>query len=241
MRPPEGQPWRKRGVGSERRFKDALIETVEDLMRGLNREPRALGCLWLFTLFWNGLIVWGLIYWRPLSPLDLPFFAFQLLFFGIGIWLLMLCVLPLVVWTKLERAEISVYPPKVRPGETFSITYRQRIKRDIFVNRMVARFIFRESATYSQGTSEATDSQDWILDERELLSRIPFRGGTILQQTFEFTVPKRAMHTFVAQHNKLQYLVTFDMEIERWADYHDIVEVTVLSELPEGNGSENGS
>lgn len=235
VRPPKGQISQRKDFWS----------WLADFTRNLNREPRALGCLWLFALFWNGLVWFGI--WSVNTSFGSsswkmePFALFALPFVAVGLGLLALCVLPLVTRVKLGQARIFVHPPKVRPGETFSVTYRQRINSDILIKRMVARFIFQESATYTRGTSESTETQNFVLDEKVLRDRTLWRGGTNFEQTVHFTVPKQAMHTFVANRNKLQYFVTFDLEIERWTDYHDAIEVTVLSELPKGDEGENGA
>ncbi|MCS7224724.1 MAG: hypothetical protein NZ959_09255 [Armatimonadetes bacterium] len=149
---------------------------------------------------------------------------------------MVLSLYPAVIRWRLAPAEIAVMPKRLRPGEKLTASYRQRIKRDASLRQMIARFVFRETATYWTKNGKRIVTQDFVLDEKTLFFRFPLIGGTLLEQVVEFTVPKETMHTFRSRNNRLEYFVVFQVELKGWVDDRYRAEVEVIAEPPRDSG-----
>ncbi len=193
--------------------------------------------LTVFAIFWLGFsLVWeGVAIAAWLGGGGLFFMAlFGLPFVAIGIVLLIVALKPLIVGLKLAPPEISLSADAVRVGEELRFTYRQAFKKPVAVTRIAIVFLFRESATYRQGTDTHTATHEEVIDAAELGGQ-SFPAGAVFTDERPLRIPPDAMHSFSASHNRLQWFVRLHVEISGWPDIKEEYEVRVLPErvLPE--------
>jgi len=91
---------------------------------------------------------------------------------------------------------------------------------------IVVEFILRETAVYQRGTDTRTETQDKIVQEFHLLGQ-NYQAGQAFQK-LDVTGSCRWMHTFVAQHNKVQWILKFHLKIARWPDITEEYELQVI-------------
>ena len=81
----------------------------------------------------------------------------------------------------------------------------------------------REEATYRRGTSSTTDKQTFAqVTLVESTRRLEIAGGTT-----RVALPAGTMHTFVAPHNKVLWVLKVEGEIARWPDVAEEFELVV--------------
>ncbi len=189
-------------------------------------ENAGRGCLLVFALFWTGFSV----FWTAMASLGGGLFGlFGLPFIAIGIGLLAWAAKPWVVGMKLGPAEARCQPESLRPGEAFSFTYRQAVRKPVDVTRVTIDFLFRESATYRQGTDTYTVTHDRPIDHYQRAGRRYEVGDTLLEE-LSWKVPEDGMHSFSASNNKLQWLIRVKIELAGWPDVNETYEVHVRPE-----------
>ena len=128
---------------------------------------------------------------------------------------------------KAPKADVFVSNNPLMLGDEFTVNYQQAFRGSATLNSIRYDFIFRESATYTQGTDTYTVHHDVVMNTYELPAQ-RLSGGDPLQTQFTFQVPPTAMHSFHADDNKLRWIIRAKIDIEGWADYENEYEVTVL-------------
>lgn len=185
------------------------------------------GCALVFCIGWLGFcIFWCITALKVGSPF-MMLCTIPHLIFGIG--LLCWIAKPTVLALKVGPPEVEVSGSPLHPGETFRFRFQQPVRQSIAVDKISLRFLFRESATYVQGTTTRTDKDDRVLWEWEQ-PVASFGAGQSILLEHVLEVPAGAMHTFAAAHNKLQYLVTVHVAIAGWPDFQEEYEVQVVPE-----------
>jgi hypothetical protein len=185
-------------------------------------------CLGLFALLWNSFVIFWLIgSW--LQSHNILFTMFGLPFLAVGIALAVGACWPLIIGTKLAPAEAHVSSTTLRPGEEFSFSYRQKVRRPVDVQRATYSLVLRESATYRQGTDTTTVTHEELAFQWDGLAR-SYEAGEEIGTDQKLRIPESAMHTFEAARNKLQWFVKVDLDSVGWADVKEAYEVRVLPE-----------
>lgn len=156
-----------------------------------------------------------------------------------------LIVLILAVWgvyrwlqTRLvSKPEIAASTAQAKLGQTVTLSYKQRVKRDISVEKLSFKLILRESATYQRGTDTYTVTHDHVMDEFGYTERA-FPAGHIIEDHWQVQVPRDGMHTFVADNNKIQWFLQIHVDVKNtWPDFKRDYELPVMPALTEGQAS----
>jgi len=154
---------------------------------------------------------------------------FSVPFFLVGVGLLVWSVWPMVVGLRVTRPEVVVSDDAVRPGDSFSYSFRQTFKRAAEMKQASFQLLLRETAIYRRGTDTYTVHHDHVVQRHDLPPR-PFQAGETLSDQRLWQIPAEAMHTFVADRNRLRWLILAQVGISGWPDFKEEYEVRVLPE-----------
>jgi hypothetical protein len=150
-------------------------------------------------------------------------------FFIVGLVLMVGLLWRPLARLRLGRPQISASHDELRVGETLTIRYEQPIRTPTHIEMLSVILVFLERATYQQGTDTRTVKHEQILDCFDFQGR-QFQAGDTFRQTCTFKIPPDAMHTFEAQHNKLQWWIRVVAKISGWADMQEEFQIRVLPE-----------
>lgn len=186
------------------------------------------GCLVVFALLWTGFsIFWTLM--AVQSNGGIVFLIVGSLFTLLGVGMLVGAFWRSIAGAKVAPPKLIVSQTKLRTGESFSIQYHQsfRMASEVLDNRV--ELVFRESATYTQGTDTHTDTHEVIVDFFEgPIKR--YEAGESIQEGSSFEIPLDAMHSFAGQNNKLQWFIRAKVDVQGWPDMVQEYELQVLPE-----------
>ena len=186
------------------------------------------GCLIGFSIFW---ILFSLIFVVVgFGDESWAFVAFGSLFVAIGIGLLIYAGMGMYTRYRLGAPIVTFSPETLRVGDTFKMTYEHTLRQSVEVTEFTVELIFREVATYQQGTDTRTVTQNHIIDTFEMLPG-HFQSGHIWHETFEMTIPADGMHSLDVRRNKLKWIVKIQMDIPRLPNFVEEFELTVLPEM----------
>lgn len=183
------------------------------------------GCFILFGLFWTTFaVIWTIAGWKAGG---LFWLLFGSVFILIGLVMLVGGLWRFFLRIKIAEPEISVSRTDLQPGEHFNVSYEQKFRQACEVEQITIKLVFREAATYTQGTDTRTDRYDHIEDEFSLPGK-SYQAGEKIQQSFSLRIPQGGMHSFDAANNKLQWFVAVHVSVRGWPDMQEDFEVTVL-------------
>jgi hypothetical protein len=111
--------------------------------------------------------------------------------------------------------EISDHP--LVPGGQYRLFLSQTGRGKI--NLLDAALVCEEHATYRQGTDTRTETRRVYQQELVRGENFEVRQGVPFEKECEFTVPPRAMHSFKAEHNAIQWKVLVQGDIAGWPEY----------------------
>ena len=132
----------------------------------------------------------------------------------------------------VTKPAVTFSPAQIKLGETVTMSYQQSFKRDTQVKKLSFQLVFRETAKYQVGTDTRTVKHELVIDEFGYAGQA-YSKGHDLNDTWQFRIPENGMHTFdagISGHNKLQWYVKVNVEIEGWLDFGKEYEVKVLPE-----------
>jgi len=185
------------------------------------------GCLLLFGLFWTAFSVFWTIMARKGGGGLMWLFGLPFILIGVGL-------LASALWRTI--AAVRVGPPKISiskailcPGETFGVIYEQSFRTPVDLYDSKVELVFRESATYTQGTDTRTDTYEQVLESFDGPAG-HFAAGQTARQDGSMTIPETGMHTFIAQNNKLQWFVRVNVDVQGWPNMIEEYELTVSPE-----------
>lgn len=150
-------------------------------------------------------------------------------FIAIGVFLLVGSLWNMFAGLKVAPPEVSVSRTELRPGESFNVTYVQRFRLATTLQDCRVELVFRESATYTQGTDTRTDTHEQVV----MFFEGPaghFDPGAEVRRDGTLQIPADAMHSFEATHNKLQWFVRVHVDVQEWPDMTELFDLTVLPE-----------
>lgn len=181
----------------------------------------------LFAVFWLAFsLLWTFLAWRGNGGL---MWLFGVPFIAIGIFLIVSSLWRRFAGLKVAPPEVSVSRTELRPGESFSVTYVQRFRLPTTLQDCRVELIFRESATYTQGTDTRTDTHEQVIMFFEGAAG-HFDAGSEVRRDGTLEIPADAMHSFVGRHNKLQWFVRVLVDVQEWPDMIELYDLTVLPE-----------
>ena len=130
---------------------------------------------------------------------------------------------------RLGQPELLISSETLRLGESFTVNLMHTFKQNVTVDHIKLQFLFRETATYKQGTNTRTVIHNEMIEAFEMPGG-PYRAGQMVQQSFTWQIPADGMHTVNVMRNKIQWFVRLDVGIPKLPDYIDEHELIVLPE-----------
>ncbi|MCP5096728.1 MAG: hypothetical protein GY943_14340 [Chloroflexi bacterium] len=186
------------------------------------------GCLIWFGLFWTGFslifVVFGFADGSWGGAIIGGLFAL------VGLGLTIYGGLGWFARYRLGKPTITFSNSTLRVGETFSVTYDHTIKSATQIDTFTAQLLFREIATYQQGTNTRTVTHNHEIEAEELPGG-RFQSGHFLNETFQWQIPADGMHTLDVRRNKLKWIVKFELSIPKLPNVVEEYELTVLPEF----------
>lgn len=180
-----------------------------------------------FCVAWNGavtVLIVVVIRGFLAGHADWPLTLFVIPFLAIGIAAIVCFLRRLLTAAGIgpTRLEISDHP--LQPGDLYRLFLTQTGRLRIKLLRV--SLVCEEAATYRQGTNARSET-------REVYRQELFRQEDvdIVDQPFEteieLTVPRRAMHSFAAEHNEINWTLVVDGEPAGWQHYRRAFPVVI--------------
>ncbi len=156
------------------------------------------------------------------------------LFVLIGLVLFLYTLLLFYTRRRVGKPDIMLSSTTLRIGETFDYNLTHQFKNSIQVDKITVKLVFRETATYQQGTDTRTVVHDHIIQNFEEPGR-HFKAREFLQLNYKMQIPYNAMHSLEVRRNKLEWFVIFELDIPRLPNFVEQTKLTVLPEYVGGN------
>jgi uncharacterized membrane protein len=176
------------------------------------------------SIFWNGIVsvfFWQAVQlWRAGTP-NGCMTAFLVPFVIIGLLLIFGVIRQFLVLFN-PRLKITLSRGVLAPGEPVQLQWALS-SQGTGVRRLRIVLEGREEATYRRGTDTCTDRETFasiVVVDTDQPFAIP-AGSTTLE------VPAGTMPSFVAEHNKVLWMLKATCEIKGWPDSDDEYEVVV--------------
>jgi len=208
-------------------------------VRPLQRDRSTLikaGCTFLFGVVWTaGSLIWVSSAWFLGAPWFFILFGSVFVLIGFG-------MLGRSIWTGLIRTVVGGHyfgPPEIalsdeplRVGQSFTLRYRQPVRREVQFRRVVIQTILRETAIYRRGTDTYTVTHDHLIEEHVGEGRRLYANDDLTEER-RMKIPRDAMHTFVATHNRLDWYVRVNVDVPNMPDVWEELTFQVLPRLAE--------
>jgi hypothetical protein len=190
------------------------------------------------ALFWNG-ITSVFVVMAVKSHLDkqpewfLTIFIIPFVLVGLVLIFAFFRQLLVTAGVGQTAAEISDHP--LRPGGAYQVWISQ--SGNLQVNDFRALLVCEEEASYRQGTSTRTETKR--VYESELFHNQAFeiQKGVPYETKFELHVPVGAMHSFEANHNKINWKLLVKGDIAGWPDFDRDFKLVVVPAAATGKGA----
>jgi hypothetical protein len=167
------------------------------------------GFAWVFAVMAIPGLLAGQPEWFP------TIFSIPLVLVGLGAIAILFRQLLVATGIGPTLVEISAHP--LEPGGQYRLFLSQSGR--LTINAMRMWLSCEESATYRQGTNTRTETQQ--VYRQELLRREAFRiqSGLPFETEIELNLPGGAMHSFKADHNEINWTLTFEAEVANWPHF----------------------
>lgn len=183
------------------------------------------GCLLLFGLFW---IAFSAIFVAVgIGNEDTSFIIFGSVFVLIGVAIFLFGALSYYTRLRIGKPEITISEQMLRVGDSFTVNFFHTFKSNVQVEAIRLELVFRETATYQQGTDTRTVTHNHIIAEFEEPGG-HFQAGHLIQKNYELQIPPDGMHTLKVRRNNLEWFVHFSMKIPRLPDFSEEYELEVV-------------
>ncbi len=156
------------------------------------------------------------------------------IFFGIfGVVIIAFVVWRLAISYSRRRMgvpDITFSKESLQVGEKFTVNFHHTFNSDITVENIIIQLIYKETATYQQGTDTRT------VTHKEVYESFAFPGGNyraghIISDVFNMQIPADGMHTFKVRRNQIQWFVRIEAIIPKLADFVEERELLVVPQL----------
>lgn len=190
-----------------------------------NNHP---GCLLVFGIFWT--LFSAFFLWLSLDDGGICFGLFSVVFVLIGIAIIISALMVMFTHFKVGKPDFQFSRTTLKVGEPFTFSYSHTFPRSVTIGTITTHLIFREKATYQQGTDTKTVTHDHIILTRERPGG-QFQAGHTIHHSYDLQIPPDAMHTLKVRRNELTWLVKFEANIANLPNYVKEFELTVLPEI----------
>lgn len=181
-------------------------------------------CLLLFALCWLGFsLFWTYMAWRggggAMALFGVPFIL-------IGLFIIVGALWRSIAGVKIAPPVLEVSNPNPSLGETIRVQWSLRFRTKTMLQDGRVELLFRESASYTQGTDTRTDTYEDVKEFFELPVGEMEAGKAIEGQT-NFLIPAEGMHTFKQNNNRLEWFLRVHLNALEWPDLNDEFELQV--------------
>lgn len=187
------------------------------------------GCLLGFALFWisfSSIFVFiGLT-----TEAGIIFTLVGLLFVAAGLAMLLYALMAYFTRYKVGKPNFVLSQTTLRVGDQLAFSVSHTFPRSVAIDRICTNLIFREKATYQQGTDTKTVTHDHIITSVEEPGR-QFQAGQIFSQSYNFLIPPDSMHTLKVRRNELTWHLKFEAEISKLPNFIEEFELNVVPEI----------
>ncbi len=187
------------------------------------------GCLIIFGLVWLAFTIPFLIIMLYAGP-EIVGLLVGGLFVLVGLAFVLAGALIQFTRARIGRPQITLSEPVLRVGQTFTASYLHTFSRDVEIGDIRLQLVFRETATYQQGTDTRTVTHDHVISEH-VAPGGSFRAGSLINQSYEFQIPPDGMHNLDVRRNRLQWYLIMKMSVPRLPDFVEEIELNVLPEM----------
>jgi hypothetical protein len=183
------------------------------------------GCLLLFGLAWMAFsAIFVLV---GLSDKDTGFTIIGGIFVLVGLGIFLFGALTYYTRLRIGQPEITISEQMLRVGESFTVNLFHSFKSGVQIDGIRLELVFRETATYQQGTDTRTVTHNHIIAEFEEPGSY-FQAGHLIQKSYDLQIPRDGMHTLKVTRNKLEWFVHFSMKVPRLPDFSEEYELEVV-------------
>lgn len=140
------------------------------------------------------------------------------------------------MWTNYRVGKPNVLLSKNTAvlGDRITVSIDHTFRRDVTLNEFTVRLLFRETATYQQGTDTRTVTHDNVIEQHEAPGG-SYRAGSFLSEKIDFQIPRDGMHTLKVRRNTLRWMVEIEMHLPRSPNFKQAYEIQVLPQLAEAD------
>ena len=170
-----------------------------------------------FALIWNGVVWWyavNAILGHMAGQPDWFLTLFVVPFVLIGVGTIVFFLRQLLVATSIGPTLVEISDHPLHCGGQYRLFLSQsgRLK----VNTMRISLTCEETATYRQGTNTRIEAQE--VYRQELFDRQNFeiQSGLPFETELDFSAPQRAMHSFKAAHNEINWALVVEGDVAGW-------------------------
>jgi hypothetical protein len=156
------------------------------------------------------------------------------IFVLIGLLIFLYTLLLLYTRRRVGKPDIMLSSTTLRIGETFDYNLTHQFKNSVQADKITVKLIFRETATYQQGTDTKTVTYDHVIQTFEEPGR-HFKAREFLQLNYKMQIPYNGMHSLEVRRNKLEWFVIFELDIPRLPNFTEQIKLTVLPAYVGGN------
>ncbi|HIP71848.1 MAG TPA: hypothetical protein EYH05_10695 [Anaerolineae bacterium] len=132
--------------------------------------------------------------------------------------------------SRLGKPDILIAKDELQVGESFSVQFAHTFANDITLEELKIQLVYRETATYQQGTNTRTVVYEDVVEEYELPAG-NYRAGHMVADNYTMRIPPDGMHTLQVRRNQIQWFVRVKAGIPKLPDYVETFELTVIPEL----------
>ncbi len=131
---------------------------------------------------------------------------------------------------RLGKPDILISKNELQVGESFEVQFAHTFANDITLEELRIQLVYRETATYQQGTNTRTVTYEDIIEEYEMPAG-NYRAGHMVSDNYDMRIPPDGMHTLRVRRNQIQWFVRVKAGIPKLPDYVETFELTVIPEL----------
>ena len=183
------------------------------------------GCLLFFGLAWMAFsAIFVLV---GIGNEDTTFTIVGTVFVLVGLAIFLIGALSYYTRLRIGKPEITISEQMLRVGESFTVNFFHSFKSGAQVDNIRLELVFRETATYQQGTDTRTVTHNHIIAEFEEPGG-RFQAGHLIQKNYDLQIPPDSMHTLKVRRNKLEWFVRFSMKVPRLPDFSEEYELEVV-------------
>lgn len=166
--------------------------------------------------------------WINSGIFPILFFCVPAIFIGGG--LLIWFAIRKYAHSRLGKPDILISKDELRVGESFDVQFAHTFANDITLEELKIQLVYRETATYQQGTNTRTVVYEDVVEEYELPAG-NYRAGHMVSDNYNMRIPPDGMHTLRVRRNLIQWFVRIKAGIPKLPDYVETFELTVIPEL----------